>query len=52
MGLSLYLIVKSHKAVLEQFTDPPQFVELGVYAWVRHPMYLGGLLLLFLVFVR
>jgi protein-S-isoprenylcysteine O-methyltransferase Ste14 len=42
--LSLYLISKSHKAVLEQVHDPPQLVDSGVYAWVRHPLYLGTLL--------
>jgi protein-S-isoprenylcysteine O-methyltransferase Ste14 len=42
--LSLYLISKSHKAVLEQVSDPLQLVDSGVYSWVRHPMYLGTLL--------
>jgi len=44
LGLSVYLISKSHKAVLEQVPDPPKLVDSGVYAWVRHPMYLGTLL--------
>lgn len=44
LGLSFYLVTKSHKAVLEQVHDPPQLVNSGVYAWVRHPMYLGTLL--------
>jgi len=39
-----YLVSKSHKAVLEQVHGPPQLVDSGVYAWVRHPMYLGTLL--------
>jgi protein-S-isoprenylcysteine O-methyltransferase Ste14 len=39
--LSLYLVSKSHKAVLEQ--DPPKFVDSGIYAWIRHPLYLGTL---------
>jgi protein-S-isoprenylcysteine O-methyltransferase Ste14 len=39
--LSLYLVSKSHKAVLEQVHDPPKLVVSSVYAWVRHPMYLG-----------
>jgi protein-S-isoprenylcysteine O-methyltransferase Ste14 len=43
LGLSFYLVSKSHKAVLEQVHDPPQLVDSGVYAWVRHPMYLGTL---------
>jgi protein-S-isoprenylcysteine O-methyltransferase Ste14 len=42
--LSSYLVSKSHKAVLEQVQDPPQLVDSGVYAWVRHSMYLGTLL--------
>ena len=50
LGLSLYLIAKSHKAVLEQVTYTPQFVDSGVYTWVRHPMYLGGLLFCLLAF--
>jgi protein-S-isoprenylcysteine O-methyltransferase Ste14 len=41
--LSFYLISKSHKAVLEQVHEPPKLVDSGVYAWVRHPMYLGTL---------
>jgi protein-S-isoprenylcysteine O-methyltransferase Ste14 len=44
LWLSFYLLSKSHKAVLEQVTDSPQLVDSGVYAWVRHPMYLGTLL--------
>jgi protein-S-isoprenylcysteine O-methyltransferase Ste14 len=44
LALSFYLVSKSHKAVLEQVQDPPQLVDSGVYAWVRHPMYLGTLL--------
>jgi len=42
--LSFYLVSKSHKVVLEQVHGPPQLVDSGVYAWVRHPMYLGTLL--------
>jgi protein-S-isoprenylcysteine O-methyltransferase Ste14 len=42
--LSFYLVAKSHKAVLEQTQNPPKLVDSGVYAWVRHPMYLGILL--------
>ena len=45
--LSFYLVSKSHKTVLEQVSDPPKFVDSGVYAWVRHPMYLGILLFCF-----
>jgi protein-S-isoprenylcysteine O-methyltransferase Ste14 len=42
--LSFYLVSKSHKAVLEQTKAPSKLVDAGVYAWVRHPMYLGTLL--------
>lgn len=42
--LSLYLVSKSHRAILEQVHDPPKLVDSDVYAWVRHPMYLGTLL--------
>ena len=42
--LSLYLVLKCHKAVLEQVQDPPQFVDSDIYAWIRHPLYLGVLL--------
>ena len=50
--LSFYLVSKSHKAVLEQVQDPPKLVDSGVYAWVRHPMYLGTMLFcLALIFV-
>jgi protein-S-isoprenylcysteine O-methyltransferase Ste14 len=44
LTLSIYLVSKSHKAVLEQAHNPPVLVDSGVYAWVRHPMYLGILL--------
>ena len=44
LAFSFYLVSKSHKAVLEQVQDPPRLVDSGVYAWVRHPMYLGILL--------
>ena len=42
--LGLYLIAKSHDAVLVKKTDKPKFVDSGVYSWVRHPMYLGILM--------
>jgi protein-S-isoprenylcysteine O-methyltransferase Ste14 len=41
---SYYLISKSHQAVLKEVHDIPKLVDTGVYAWVRHPMYLGILL--------
>jgi len=42
--LSFYLIAKSHKSALEQVQKSLILVDSGVYAWVRHPMYLGTLL--------
>ena len=47
LGLSIYLVSKSHKEVLEQVHDPPKLVNSGVYGWVRHPLYLGTLLFCF-----
>lgn len=44
LGLSLYLISKSHNVVFVGTKDDPQLLDSGVYAWVRHPMYLGTLL--------
>ena len=44
---SYFLISRSHKVVLEQVNDPPKLVDTGIYAWVRHPMYLGILLFCF-----
>jgi protein-S-isoprenylcysteine O-methyltransferase Ste14 len=41
----LYLIAKSHKAIFGKMTDKPTLINEGVYSWVRHPMYLGILLL-------
>ena len=42
----VYLIRESHSAVFGQ-TDRPEFVDSGVNSLVRHPMYLGGLMVLF-----
>lgn len=42
--LSLYLVAKSHNAVFSGTDDHPKLLDSGVYAWVRHPMYLGTLL--------
>ena len=42
--LSVYLLSKSHNAVLKQVNDPSTLVDSGVYAWIRHPLYLGTLL--------
>jgi len=42
--LSLYLISKAHKAVFDEGHTQAKLVDSGVYAVVRHPMYLGTLL--------
>ena len=44
LAFSLYLVAKSHEAVFGRKKEPPRFLDSGVYAWVRHPMYLGILL--------
>ena len=36
-----YLAVKSHDFI---FSGQSKFFDIGVYSWVRHPMYLGILL--------
>jgi len=40
----LYLVSKAHKAVFNEGQAQPKFIDSGVYAVVRHPMYLGTLL--------
>ena len=42
--ISFYLVSKSHSAVFKQVHGPPKLVDSGVYAWIRHPMYLGTIL--------
>jgi protein-S-isoprenylcysteine O-methyltransferase Ste14 len=42
--LSLYLTSKAHKAVFDEGLTRARLVDSGVYAVVRHPMYLGTLL--------
>ena len=44
LGSSLYLIAKSHNVVFGGTNDTQKLLDSGVYAWVRHPMYLGTLL--------
>jgi protein-S-isoprenylcysteine O-methyltransferase Ste14 len=41
----VYLVEKSHAAVFVK-TGEAKFVDSGVYSLVRHPMYLGGLMIL------
>ena len=44
LGFGLYLIEESHKAVFGENQDQLELICSGVYSWVRHPMYLGILL--------
>ena len=39
-----YFVSKAHKAVFDEGHAQPELVDSGVYAIVRHPMYLGTLL--------
>jgi protein-S-isoprenylcysteine O-methyltransferase Ste14 len=45
IAFGVYLIKESHAAVFAK-TRKPKFVDSGVYSLVRHPMYLGGLMIL------
>jgi protein-S-isoprenylcysteine O-methyltransferase Ste14 len=44
LSFGLYLISKSHKAVFNGGQTQAKLIDSGVYAFVRHPMYLGILL--------
>ena len=41
LSVGAYLAMKAHSVV---FNDPPKLLDSGVHSWVRHPMYLGTLL--------
>jgi len=45
IAIGVYLLKESHAAVFAK-TEKPKFVDSGVYSLVRHPMYLGGLMVL------
>ncbi|HKM78891.1 MAG TPA: methyltransferase [Candidatus Bathyarchaeia archaeon] len=45
IAFGVYLIKESHAAVFGR-TGKPHFIDSGVYSLVRHPMYLGGLMIL------
>jgi len=45
IGFGGYLVRQSHGAVFAK-TEKPRFLKSGVYSLVRHPMYLGGLMIL------
>ncbi|MCK4478159.1 isoprenylcysteine carboxylmethyltransferase family protein [Candidatus Bathyarchaeota archaeon] len=44
IGSGLLLMWLSHESLFGQIRDPPKVLDTGVYARVRHPMYLGTLL--------
>ena len=46
LAVGIYLGGKSLQAIFGKAVGKPEFVTTGVYARVRHPMYLGGLLVL------
>jgi protein-S-isoprenylcysteine O-methyltransferase Ste14 len=45
LGLAFLLMGLSHKALFDEIRDPPTILDTGVFAKVRHPMYLGVLLI-------
>jgi len=47
VALGLIFIDRSHKLVIEGTYDKPTLIDTSVYSLVRHPMYLGILLLYF-----
>ncbi len=46
-----YLVAKSHIVVFGEVTGKPKFIDKGVYSMVRHPMYLGILLVCLAFFI-
>ena len=53
-AVGIYLVARSEAAIFGRTligrTGKPKFITTGVYAWVRHPMYLGSLLVLLVFF--
>lgn len=45
LGSAFFLMWSSHKSLFEEVRDPPRVIESGVFRLVRHPMYLGALLI-------
>ena len=45
LALAFLLMGLSHKSLFGEIRDPPTILDTGVYAKVRHPMYLGTLLI-------
>jgi len=44
--LGVYLTQGAHKAVFDEAPSDPQVIDWGVFSFVRHPMYLGVLLIM------
>ena len=44
--VGVYLVQGAHKAVFYEELPDPQVIDWGVFSFVRHPMYLGVLLIL------
>jgi protein-S-isoprenylcysteine O-methyltransferase Ste14 len=44
-GFGVYLISKSHSLVFGKNAIKSDVIACSVYSWVRHPMYLGALML-------
>lgn len=40
-----FLLLESHTEVFSKADDPPRLLDSGVYSRVRHPMYLGTIVL-------
>jgi protein-S-isoprenylcysteine O-methyltransferase Ste14 len=49
-ALGAYLLAKSHKPIFQEKYDKPTLIKGGVYKWIRHPMYMGGLLIMLSLF--
>jgi len=47
LGVFLVFRENSFSAATIQLSDDQRIISTGPYAWVRHPMYAGGLLMLF-----
>jgi protein-S-isoprenylcysteine O-methyltransferase Ste14 len=46
MGFGSYLALGAHGLIFDEAPSNPQLIDWGVYGVVRHPMYLGVLVIL------
>jgi protein-S-isoprenylcysteine O-methyltransferase Ste14 len=44
-GFGVYLVLNSHGMVFGKNAVKSEVIDFGVYSWIRHPMYLGSLML-------